>query len=439
MKEKNNLVVGLFLGMSILLLMGARLAGDNSVYFGDTTTAVKDMIFGDENSTTYGIIRFDPVNQNFTQSVDNGANFLGLGSGGGGAGGGINELQTQGLNHDFESGVNKWTNTGSGTFIELTAPADVFLGKKSVRFDAAAASDEVISTTVITSNAVLDGSGCDGEIAYKGGDANYKLQVIGDPDGSPIILSEVDLVARTTWGKVRVPPFQCAAEMALKVIASADGAQIDLDEAYLGSSLGLGTLGTIELAGVSVFPPATNCTWSLTGATLTAFTADPDCVGPTIIEQNIGEWQTTDSDLPRQTINNLPAGKYIASFIAHTTTNGGAGSAGLSITDGTTTCDVTGGGPSASSIPSTSLVECVFNYTDSGNRTFELLGNTSAFTYFISNNTTTGVNLRFSLTDTHLRDKKLLLRKLRIITGKFQLLVQIFQWPLVMIYQTQQT
>jgi hypothetical protein len=47
-----------------------------------------------------------------------------------------------------------------------------------------------------------------------------------------------------------------------------------------------------------------------------------------------------------------------------------------------------------------------FNYTDSGNRTFELLGNTSAFTYFISNNTTTGVNLRFSLTRYPLEGQK---------------------------------
>ena len=144
-----------------------------------------------------------------------------------------------------------------------------------------------------------------------------------------------------------------------------------------------------QIASEAYFAGTVNCLWSRTSTTLGAFTADADCPGPTVTQNNIGSTQTTDADLPRVTVNNLPAGKYVVKFITGLATGASVASS-ASITDGTTTCaeflvNTT------TSIDATNI-ECVFEYTASGNRTFEIYARTASSTIEISNTSGTGSN-----------------------------------------------
>jgi hypothetical protein len=143
-----------------------------------------------------------------------------------------------------------------------------------------------------------------------------------------------------------------------------------------------------QLAGSSYFNGTASCTWSRTSTTLGAFTTTAACPGPTIQEQNIGSWQTTDSDLPRQTVNNLPPGKYKATFIVITGTGTLSSNSSFAITDGTTTCQETG--VTGEVRGENTILSCVFNYTGVSNGVFELQSRASSGSTSIFNDTGTG-------------------------------------------------
>jgi len=98
----------------------------------------------------------------------------------------------------------------------------------------------------------------------------------------------------------------------------------------------------------------------------------------------MGQWQTTDSDLPRVTINNLPAGTYKAKFIVREFMSLATNQPVLAINDGTTTCEPISVNESNISAVS-QTVECTFVYTNSGNRVFELYGASPSNTITVAN------------------------------------------------------
>lgn len=158
-----------------------------------------------------------------------------------------------------------------------------------------------------------------------------------------------------------------------------------------------GNLGNQKLAGESYIAGTTNCTgWTRTSTTLGAFAIDGDCPGPTIVRSKMGSWQTTDADLPRQTVNSLPEGIYKATFVIPSIMASAANSA-FAINDGTTTCEpqkAQDGG--VNYIPIT--VTCTFSYTSSGNRVFEVYAASSANAHQSNNGgTSPRVSVKFIL------------------------------------------
>jgi hypothetical protein len=108
----------------------------------------------------------------------------------------------------------------------------------------------------------------------------------------------------------------------------------------------------------------------------------------------MGTWLTTDSNLPRQSIDNLPAGTYEAFFNVPTySTLNGANA--ITINDGTTTCVAAPVDSYTSNAQG--VVSCTFVYTSSGNRVFELYGASTATTVNIGNETATIKNSKFTL------------------------------------------
>lgn len=120
-----------------------------------------------------------------------------------------------------------------------------------------------------------------------------------------------------------------------------------------------------QLGGSSYFAGTAGCaSWTRTSTTVGSVATDTDCPGPTVTSSYVGTWATTDSDLPRQTVTNLPPGRYIvhASFPLF---GSGSNNAKATITDGVTSCT-----PQFVEMFATNTVQanvsCEFNYTSGG-------------------------------------------------------------------------
>jgi hypothetical protein len=163
---------------------------------------------------------------------------------------------------------------------------------------------------------------------------------------------------------------------------------IYIDESFVGITDLAADVDASKIAGEAYFAGTASCNWTRASTTIGAFGAVAACPGPTIAHQYLGAWQTTDSDLPRVTVNNLPAGIYKAKFLIRSTLNISGGS-GFSINDGTTTCEPQYGKTGGLSAYIFVAVECTFRYTSSGNRVFELYAGSTANTITVSNDTNT--------------------------------------------------
>lgn len=184
----------------------------------------------------------------------------------------------------------------------------------------------------------------------------------------------VSVVPNGKWALYKVP-FICSTGtngIAIHSNSVAVTGTVDVDDAFVGAVDLQASVDASKIAGESYFNETASCTWSRTNTALGPFTATAACPGPSITYSSMGQWQTTDSDLPRQTINNLPAGTYEVFAIMPVVTNSGASATSrVQITDGTTQCQ-----GSASTWGATStlggVASCTFTYNSSGNRTFEI-------------------------------------------------------------------
>jgi hypothetical protein len=158
------------------------------------------------------------------------------------------------------------------------------------------------------------------------------------------------------------------------------------------------TVSQPHLIGVAQIQGTTGCQWQRTNTAPGAFGAVAACPGPTsIISGNYGAVQTTDTDLPRFTWNNLPVGKYVVSMEVPTN-NGAAAVSALAISDGVTTSK-----PRIATedngITQGVTLSATFEYSSPGSRTWELFGAQSSGTLRINNNTTSPDNgLRVTVT-----------------------------------------
>lgn len=168
--------------------------------------------------------------------------------------------------------------------------------------------------------------------------------------------------------------------LCLSVILATNGFAATSNIAALGGG------GAGEIAGHAYIAGTSGCEPTRTSSTFGQFTDDTDCPGPTIVEENLGDWQTTDSDNIEFSINSLPAGRYIAYmnvFLAQSTANQYCNvyfSEGTHISsEGAIRADNNG-----SSNATTTLI-AFLDYASSGNRTFTLYGKVSGGTCYALN------------------------------------------------------
>lgn len=191
------------------------------------------------------------------------------------------------------------------------------------------------------------------------------------------------------WELLKVPVILGAVDNGLS-IASYDSSggfvnatgTVYVDDAFVGAVDLKQDVDQSRIAGAAYFAGTASCLWARTSTTMGPFTATAACPGPTIEQSSMGSWQTTDSDLPRVTINNLPAGKYKATFLVPFYM-GAQVLANMAIFDGATTCQSVGA--SSSTINTTISISCIFDYISSGNRNFEIYASSSSSSTNIDN------------------------------------------------------
>ena len=273
---KKNFTTGFVLGFSILLLMAAKITDDKLLIGNPGSTDDKELVFNTNDGVgnqvlkvvdatkelLFGrgvdqdeIIRFDVgkgaanpyLGYNATEGTvgfsQDGVEFaeFGTGSGGGGADG-INIL----LNPGFEDGVTEgWTASTVVPTQESFAtpsPGNEFFAQMT--FGGASEFFE----SVLTDKPDSLGIGCSARFRYNGGDENIDAVVI---DGSANELARETLIATSDWSLITPLQFPCASQMKIRFESTAASAQIQIDDVYLGSTLGATSLNTIQKQQIS--------------------------------------------------------------------------------------------------------------------------------------------------------------------------------------------
>lgn len=306
----------------------------------------------------------------------------------------LNEVDKQAVwgrnvlaNGGFENGKAGWTASG-GTFALVTSSTNLLTGKVSATWDSGSAAQTLTAVATIPQGLY----GKNGVLACKtqtpSGTATHTLGISG-VNGS---MSSSAITSSTTPVydyRNFIFPSSGSVTIAITSVA-ADEPLIAIDDCFLGdaSEVNLSNISQAQFIGSAYFATTASCNWTNSGTSLDAFGTDTDCPGPTV-ESNPGPGtiQTTDADLPRITVNNLPPGRY--EVVATFTGSRPAASAGTNtyaLTDGSVTTGHQAGQGSPGESNSMAL-HGLFEYTTAGNRTFEIYSSNSAGSVDLSNDT----------------------------------------------------
>jgi len=304
--------------------------------------------------------------------------------------GGINALVETGnknilVNPSFEHSTfsTGWTS-GAGSFSQnLTVEID---GLKAAEVTLSAQALAITQDSTLYASQFADG--VQGLASIRVKTSLSGIKVCSRQAGVTSTTNCVNVQANGKWGLYKVPMILGATSNGISIHSNGTSltGTVYLDDAFVGAVDLQATVDSSRVAGEAYFAGTTSCSWSRTSTSLGSFNTNANCPGPTIAYSSLGQWQTTDSDLPRVTINNLPAGVYKAKFLLITSQITG-GFPSLTINDGTTSCSAQAG-TTDTAFGNQTVVECTFVYNQSGNRSFEVYGASSSNTVSIFNSVT---------------------------------------------------
>lgn len=281
-------------------------------------------------------------------------------------------------NGGFEGGKTGWSSAITLT----TTSGQVFEGTQAGAWDPSGASTVQSPTWTTKAATVVNAVG---SCKILTADADYDLQVY---DGSTVV-AEVNVPAGTFAQDVGVQ-FVAAASTTYRIRLEAQGDEsvAYIDDCYLGESKNTGTdfvqnqfVGSAYIAGTA------SCSFNRTNTAFGAFSTTAACPGPTVeVNAGPGVIQTTDTDLPRFTVNDLPSGTYEVGIYATFRSDTNSARADLTISDGTSLSGrAQGSAATGGNDLSPGTVIGVFTYTSTGNRTFELQGLSTSGTITVFN------------------------------------------------------
>lgn len=288
------------------------------------------------------------------------------------------------VNPSFEHSTfsTGWTNS-AGTFTEETALE--IHGLKAAKLVLSSQAMALTQDSTLYASQFADGVQGLVSVMIK---SDVALKVCSRSAGVTSTSNCLDVQANNKWASYKLPTVLGATSQGISIASTgAVSGTVYIDDAFVGASDLVSTYGEAKLAGEAYFAGTSGCIWDRSSTTVGPFGAVAACPGPTISYQSLGQWQTTDSNLPKVTINNLPSGVYKAIFHVAASYTSTAAYTAYAINDGVTTCEPVSAN-NDQIYPTGVTLSCIFTYNSSGNRSFELYGGSDANALYISNNRT---------------------------------------------------
>lgn len=285
------------------------------------------------------------------------------------------------FNNSYEGATTGWSASG-GTFARTTTNGQFIPpGVAGAHWDSNGAAQTLDSAAVtINANDGLAGRNGVASCAFRAaaGTATHTLTAF---DGTNNLVTPATITSSTTlWNRTSVNfiyPASGSVKLRLSSVA-ADEPDLFIDDCYMGLAEGfnLQNMAQASFVGSAAIPTTALCRPTRSNSVLGAL-PDTDCPGPTVeFNPGPGVIQTTDADAPVFTVNSLPPGYYmvVGTFGGTVTTSG---SSRFVWSDGTTQSGLIGGSDSPTTTTPTTMVG-YFNYTSTGNRSFQIFGSNSA-------------------------------------------------------------
>lgn len=261
-----------------------------------------------------------------------------------------------------------WTSSGTGS--NATDTTNEIAGLKAVAVTTSAQTIDISQSSTLYASQFADGVQGLAMMRVKSNHSGV-CSVCSIQAGTVSTTNCATVSNNNKWGIYKVPFILGATSNGVSLACLSGTGTTIIDDAFVGAVDLKADIDSSRIAGESYFAGTAACTgWTRTSTTVGAVATDADCPGPTVVYSSMGSWQTTDSDLPRQTINNLPPGVYKATFTVWPYT-GAPNRPVMAINDGTTTCEPIQVNQSATTATSQDIT-CTFTYTSAGNRVFEL-------------------------------------------------------------------
>lgn len=279
-----------------------------------------------------------------------------------------------------------WNLTGTATFSAETS--NVFYGAKAIKAVTSSQTFNIYQVSTLTASQ-KSGVQCLAQVWIRSTHTGI-ITVYPVVNGTSQPDLGVTVNANDGWGLYKIPFICGGTSNGIEIDATSGTGTTYIDDAFVGAVDIKTDVDQSRIAGEVIFESrdlSPNCEWAVTSTTLAAFTSDADCAGPTVLFSSMGEWQSTDYDLPKVGVNSLPPGVYKATFYFRSSMSA-TGNSFFSINDGTTTCRAVFGETATTS--GVGVASCIFNYQSSGNRVFQLYGGSASGTVTVSNTTVTG-------------------------------------------------
>ena len=276
--------------------------------------------------------------------------------GGGGGNSGKNYLS----NSSFEGGATGWTVAGGSTAVNTS---DFHDGAQSITITPSAAGSFLQSVTPATN---LKGSNIESGLWVK----TTKTDV---ENCSYINAVEIECQKVAAIGEWVYVPANAAGpaqgtSIGVKLKWGSTGGSILVDMGYVGGATNLTQIAQAKPIGTLKYSAAASCTWDLTSASYTGFSADTDCSTPTVT----GNLQAPATKIPAFKMN-VTAGS-IYRITAKSNFNAMVGFSSFRFNDGTDSSELAGGsfGSFGTVEGYVGSITAIYTPTTSGLKTIEI-------------------------------------------------------------------
>jgi len=207
------------------------------------------------------------------------------------------------LNNGFESGRASWTQAGTAT--ATLEQSVVRFGVQSYKI--VASSQTVDLSQVVTKYAAQSG-GQQGIVSVFIKNTNPLLKVCAVSNS--VDTNCLDVLPNDEWREYAIPFVLSATNNGIRIKSASDSGTTYIDNAFVGvmPATMMPEVSQAQFLGRLNYATATGCVYSITGTTITNFSADTDCATPTVTSSSI---KAPSTKIPAVV---LPAGSQAGTY-----------------------------------------------------------------------------------------------------------------------------